>query len=202
MGGSAAMNIRPDPRVLDEVELAFRCAERPVDQEAWLEFWGRYRFAIRGAVSSVLQGNSQREIDDGVQNAFLKIFPALAHFDPNRGPLLPFIRQVARNAVLDSKRGERRHAEVTVPLSDEIAAAMTSAPMTITPDRLATAIDAELRTVKKVRRLKAYRLLLDGADMESVGRQLGVSPAGVYRLRRECVELVRLGIARHFQTEY
>jgi RNA polymerase sigma-70 factor (ECF subfamily) len=69
-------------------------------------------------------GFSAHDVDDLAQDAFLRVFRSLATYDPERGPLRPWLATVVRNV---ARKHWARRAQ-PVPFDPELAEAMLHAP--------------------------------------------------------------------------
>jgi RNA polymerase sigma-70 factor (ECF subfamily) len=72
------------------------------DEDAWKQFTEEYRDLVYGICH--FRSGTTDDVEDLMQEAFLKIWMNLASYDPARGALRAWISTVTRNAVLDRYR--------------------------------------------------------------------------------------------------
>jgi RNA polymerase sigma factor (sigma-70 family) len=107
---------------LSDEELAMCCSKRPVDDEAWYAFYTRFHGYVRSLVWSRLGGSgSVSEIDDVVQQAFLKIFTALPKFSKEKAKLKTYLSRVVVNLVIDVLRHGARRRDLRHSLEEDLS---------------------------------------------------------------------------------
>lgn len=92
-------------------DLAAECAKRPVNEQAWQEFWRRFYPLVYKKVVFFLRplGDAQElaNIDDVIQAIFVRLFTSLPKYDPQRSPLSAYIQLVGTHCILDYFRSRR-----------------------------------------------------------------------------------------------
>jgi len=143
---------------------------------------------------SLRLGLDHQELEDAVQEAFLRLFRSLRGFERGRA-LRPFVLGIARNVAIDRLRRRRPAADVAVERLPGGAPAADGAARAERSDLIGAAlaaIEPELRTALALRHTA-------GLSMRELGEALGCSqPTARARLREAAhllaVELRRRGV--------
>jgi RNA polymerase sigma factor (sigma-70 family) len=173
-------------------DLGRRCAADPPDQQAWSEFYRRFSHLVASWIIELAAGATRAEVEETVQETFLKAFRALRHFDPALGSLATYLRTITVSTVLDGWRHNHREKEASVSFEEELhAVVLASHPSSADPSVLDRTLRSRLSRVRPPQRLRVFEMLLDGKDADFIAAQMRLSPATVYRMRRDCREWVR-----------
>jgi RNA polymerase sigma-70 factor (ECF subfamily) len=158
------------------------------DSDAFEALARRYIKPVYAVVSSFLPG--QEDIDDSVQEAFLRALENIQSFNPKR-PFAPWLYQIARNVARNRWKylKKRRHEDLSeferLPAEGEGGNPGTEAELSELRHDVAAAIDA-----LPERQRTAFRLHdVDGFKSTEIAEMLGVSDgtvrANVHHARRE-----------------
>jgi RNA polymerase sigma-70 factor (ECF subfamily) len=166
-------------KVSDE-ELAALCARRPVDEDAWEAFYERHREFVQGQVRRILKGPNN-ELDDIVQEAFVKIFRALPSYDQSRARPKTFMSHVIANLVIDYIRHGALARAKTTSLDADVGVLRIRS--TQNPELLGAAAE---QIVKKLADKALVDLMLDllhGKDVKRICAERNLNEAQVYAAR-------------------
>jgi len=166
---------------LSDEDLAGCCAKRPVDEEAWLAFYVRFHGYVRYLVWSRLSG-SVGEVEDLVQQAFLKIFTALPKFQKRKAKLRTFLSTVVVNLVIDFLRHGARLREQTYSLEDDLGVLQLHARQD--PGILHQAAEHVVNRVANTSRIPFLRDVLRGETAEELCRRHAVSVHDIRTAKR------------------
>jgi RNA polymerase sigma-70 factor (ECF subfamily) len=115
--------------------------------------------------------------EDVVQNVLLSIHRARHTYRPERR-LLPWLRAVARNAVLDHLRDRRRRgARETELLEEELAAAAEEPPFV--RGELSPRVAAALEELPAAQRQAVQLLQLEGLTVVEAAARVGITPTAL-----------------------
>ncbi|HEX3880491.1 MAG TPA: RNA polymerase sigma factor [Bryobacteraceae bacterium] len=181
------MSASSDAAGASHEDLALRCSTDPPDQDAWNEFYRRFSHRVASWVIKLAGSATRDEVEELVQETFLRAFRALPSFDPAQTSLAGYLHVITASTVVDRWRRRRREQEVSVSLQEEIQIAVMAAhPGTMDPGVLERALRTRLERVQPRQRLRVFEMLLDGKEADAIAERLGMSPATVYRMRQDC----------------
>ncbi len=129
---------------------------------------------VRGVVRGRLRDDAAA--DDVVQEVLLSIHTARHTYRPER-PLRPWVRAIARNAVVDQVRRRARAREVALDSADGVAA-----PPGPPSRRLAPGLLRVLAGLPEAQRQAVMLLKVEGLSVGEAAKRAGVSP-GALKLR-------------------
>jgi RNA polymerase sigma factor (sigma-70 family) len=183
----------PQPRADPSFdELWRRCAAMPPDQQAWTDLYRRFSHLVASWIIELAGGATQAEVEELVQETFLKAFRSIRNFDPALSSLTTYLRIIATRTAVDGWRRTKREKAVAVSFEDEIQAlVLASYPSPADPSVLERALRSRLSRVQPPQRLQVFEMFLDGKDADWIATQVGLSAATVYRMRQDCREWVR-----------
>lgn len=176
-----------------------------VDPAAWAEFHDRYHDLIRGFAGRY--GLQAADCDDVTQEVLLSLTRSMDGFEyaPARGKFRSYLKTMVINAILRRQRQERRAAELRREAEDPGRDAAPSA---------ATAWDEEWRQYHVRRamqrlmtstserdRIAFARYAMEGAPVEEVARELGVTVDLVYQIKSRILKRLRELIAKQVEEE-
>ncbi len=194
-GTADAMRERTTTLLLEALHDA---ANEPV----WLEFDARYRPILTGFARQLgLQPDDAAEAAQETLTQFVRDYRA-GKYDRGKGRLSSWIIAIARNRVLDllrarAKRREWRGDSALAALPDE---QQLSGIWDAEQERLVFAqAMAELREKTRTapETLRVFELFaLQGLPAEAVGRECGLSPAEVYRVKNRVTKRLREIVTR------
>jgi RNA polymerase sigma factor (sigma-70 family) len=163
-------------------ELVAECARRPVNEDAWLEFWRRFQPLVQRRVLSVLlrftKQIQRNDLDDIIQFVFLKILRNLDRFDPRKSPFEAYLSMVSANVVIDQLRKSKGGQTVALEEIEQDAVAYSSGLDLIAEwDAVATCLkDAG---EQKASIIEDY---LGGLDIGEICIKYGVTTSNVYTI--------------------
>lgn len=135
------------------------------DRRAFRELYDLTSPKLMGVAMRLLGRRDAAE--DALQDAYLRIWSKAGQFDPARGPALPWLARIVRNAALDQAR--LRADRLKVPLEHAERLPTPAIPMI---ERLALARAFEgLDAAKRTSVMLAY---LDGFSANELATHLGV----------------------------
>jgi len=136
---------------------------------------------VRRLVHAKLADHARAE--DVVQNVLLSIHRARRTYRPERA-FGPWMRAIARNAVIDAlrKHGRRAEREVAVDAIEELAVARAEAPGEGSDGRLSPALESALRKLPEPQREAVTMIQLEGLSVAEAAARAGVS-AGALKVR-------------------
>lgn len=185
------------PETLIEEDLVAQCLRRPIQQEAWREFWRRFYPVIYSKTAKTLRrfgGRLQEaEVDDVVQLVFLKIFNGLDRYDRQKSPLSAYLSLVTRRTIVDQIRHSVRILE-SVPFEQMESFAVTLVHEPLDMDKAWHAVFEALGRFddEKRRILEDY---LAGETTEAICRRHGISPSllytSVYRFKNRLKKILQ-----------
>ena len=130
--------------------------------------------SLRSFVRSRLRDDAA--IEDVVQNVLFSVYKARHTYRPER-PLGPWLRAIARNAVMDAHRDRTRRARREVPLQD---AGPVAAPEPRRPDAaLSSAMVEALSALPDGQREAVELLHVKGLSVAEAARKVGISPGAL-----------------------
>jgi RNA polymerase sigma factor (sigma-70 family) len=183
------MNDFRDP---EEVrELVKRCQQRPVLEDDWSKLWSRIHPFVCWRVWHMMNATAQREMDDTVQDIFLKLFNSLPGYDPERAPLLTYLNYIVSSVIYDRWRREEKEKDTTAPLETEVLRLAERVGAATPGDVLADAAGRIVESITDPLKLAIVRDLMDGVDVQVICERHRVKQYFVYGVRRECIERVR-----------
>jgi len=170
-------------------DLAVLCARRPVEEDAWREFWRRFYHFVYRKVSKLLKPLGQRVdqsgVDDIVQLVFVRIFNGLSGYDRQKSPLTAYLSVITTRTVIEQLR--RRKAQRLVPLEELDLAAERIKTGQIEADELWELVIGILARMGP-RKGAIVRAFLEGQGNAAIRQRYGVSASyiytTVYRFRR------------------
>ncbi len=137
--------------------------------------------AVRRQVHARLSDHGRAE--DVVQNVLLSIHRARHTYRPERA-FGPWMRAIARNAVVDSLRqhGRRGEREVAVEAIEEIAISPVGPGQEQSGDRLSPVLEQALAALPEAQREAVRMIQLEGLSVAEAAARAGVS-AGALKVR-------------------
>lgn len=182
------------PPPLTESELLERCLKRPVDQEAWSEFWRRFQPIVRHRIARVLQplGRAAGELDfdDIVQAAFLRIFMKLPLYNSQRAPLGAYVSLLAVSATFDLLRSRHDTQLVSIEEIEPIASKVEAGEIAL--EELWDALLAALRELEASPEQSAIvQQFLAGKTPREIGEESGIPIKRVYSTISEYRSVLR-----------
>jgi len=133
------------------------------------------RIVVRGRVAD------PAAVEDIVQDVLLSIHTARHTYRSER-PLVPWVRAIARNAVIDwGRRGvrmRRRESDVDVETVEEVVAPDLEGH----PPRLSAGLERALESLPDSQRQAVWLLKVEGLTVKEAAERVGVS-AGALKLR-------------------
>jgi RNA polymerase sigma-70 factor (ECF subfamily) len=162
---------------LDDAELV--ASARAGDSGAFTTLVGRYEARIARLVRGMVR---ESEAEDVTQEAFLKAYRKLGHFD-GRSSFYTWIFRIAANTAMDWRKREsrRRHAPLPVgPEGEDAAPSSDAGPQSAAMRReLAVKIDAAIEALPD----KYHEILVlrevEGLSYEEISQRLGMSKGTV-----------------------
>jgi RNA polymerase sigma-70 factor (ECF subfamily) len=167
------------------------------DAEAYRALLDEILPVLRGMVHARMFDHGIAE--DVVQNVLLSIHRARHTYRPERS-FGPWMRAIARNAMIDSFReqGRRRDREVAVELIEEIAVQEPGDPLAHR-DRLPPLLEKAMQRLPEKQREAVALIQLDGLSVAEAAARVGVSSGALkvrahrgYRALRRALEGVSL----------
>lgn len=153
---------------------AAQSGDRQLYEQLLEELLPFVRGVVRGRVSDAAAA------EDIVQDVLLSIHTARHTYRPER-PLAPWVRAIARNAVIDwGRRGvrmRRRESDVDVETVEAAAPARDTGP-----ERLPPALERALETLPDAQRQAVLLLKVEGLTVGEAAERVGVS-TGAMKLR-------------------
>ncbi len=129
---------------------------------------------VRGLVRARMRETDA--VEDVVQDVLLSIHTARHTFRPER-PLVPWVRAIARNAVIDRARRRARSRETELQEPDALAATPQDSQETLSP-RMQRALDR----LPHLQRQAVLLLKVESLSVEEAAARLGISQ-GALKLR-------------------
>ncbi len=166
---------------MSDEALAARCANRPVDDAAWMAFYVRFHGYVRYLVWSRL-GGSAVEVDDAVQQAFLKIFLALPRYRTRKAKLKTFLTKTVRNTVIDVWRHGAKLREVSHSLEEDLSVLRLQAKQD--PEILHEAAEHLVRCLTDKSKVPFYLDVLQGEKAEELMGRHHVSDDAIRKAKR------------------
>jgi RNA polymerase sigma-70 factor (ECF subfamily) len=133
---------------------------------------------VRGLVGSRLGDSAS--VDDVVQNVLLSIHKARHTFRPER-PFGPWMRAIARNAVIDAQRARTSRGRREVPMEDREWEADTVDPIN-SFEQLSPVMSQALSELPPTQREAVELLHIRQLSVAEAAEQVGVTP-GALRVR-------------------
>lgn len=168
---------------LSNEDLAAVCAQRPVVEEAWQEFWSRFYPLVYRKVLHMLEPFAHRsirgELDDIVQLVFLNILKRLPSYDREKSPFTAYLSLVTVSTVIDQLRRTKNKEPVRIEEIPEIEGEVSGGK--IEADELWN------KTVTVLKRLSPrdrdiIEDYLEGADRPEIGRKHKIDTSLVYTI--------------------
>jgi RNA polymerase sigma-70 factor (ECF subfamily) len=161
-------------------------ASRSGDSEAFATLYLTYRREVRGTIKSVLR--NENDVDEALQQTFLRAWHGLAAFDPARGSFAAWLNRIAANHAYDLLRARARY---------DLAGNDTVASMrreTTPKDLIADdSFRASLRLLSKEQRaVIVLRFQFDWSIAE-IADQLGSTTDAIAQLQRRALRRLRAG---------
>ena len=184
-----------------DLEIVRLCALDPFDQAAWEKFGVRFAHVIQYRISKVARDASKEDREDLCQAILMKIWTdgILEEYDSARAPVRAFLHSVVVNAVRDAFRRRPREEAVDSAKLDFIATAQRVADRfpAVTQPEIFLILKDLLEKEANTKWLEAYFAYMEGASVEEVMAQCGISQATAYRRSQELLEFAAraLGIA-------
>jgi RNA polymerase sigma-70 factor (ECF subfamily) len=187
-------------RNLDRVsdgELATLCAQRPIDQQAWEEFYARFHDYVEGLIRRRL-GRLATDLPDIVQDAFIKIFRVLPGYDPALSQVKTFLSRVIANLVIDYVRHSRLQPGWNPDSLLESGSLQIQSAQN--PEMLRAAAEKIVKQLPDRDRVELMLDLLHGKDVKEICAERGLTESHVYGarnwLRRQLHE-ISLGFPKY-----
>ena len=180
---------------LSPEECARRCLDG--DREAFGEIYDRYAGDVQTVLVAMRLGLDHQEVEDAIQEAFLRLYRGLRRLDLSR-PLRPYLLRIARNLAVDRWRRRRRIEPAAFeeePAGDEDTAAAAVAGRA----EWAAKVDEALVALPPTKRSVLVLRYQTNVTMNELAEVLGCSlPTARARLREAAgllgVELRRRGV--------
>jgi RNA polymerase sigma factor (sigma-70 family) len=173
---------------LSDEDLCLACTRRPVNEAAWQAFYARFQPLVYNRVRYGLRLNAS-DIQDVVQDAFLKIFSNLHTFDPRKSSFKTYISYVITNLVIDHLRHGSKLRAHSFSLEAEIGILQLQAAQD--PEILHRAAERIVDRVRKPTDVPLVRDLLNGTDVKDLCLKYGLSMSVVYEMRAWVVNQLR-----------
>lgn len=177
-----------DVAALSEHELVQLCLMRPVHQEAWYEFYQRFYETVRRQARRILQG-FPAEIEDVVQDAFIRIFRVLPSYDPSKAQLRTYLTRIVTNLAIDHIRHGSRFRTQTLSLDADLASFKIYAEED--PEILRRAAEKIIDGLADKSKTPVIRDLLRGRKVKEICAEYGVTEYQVYATRTWLRDLIR-----------
>jgi RNA polymerase sigma factor (sigma-70 family) len=178
--------------------LAEECAKRPVNEQAWQEFWHRFYPLVHRKVTGFLRPFRDppqvSDIDDVIQAIFLRLFTSLPKYDPQRSPLSAYVNLVATHCVMDYFR--RRKARRVLMFSESELASAGLSTGEIEAEELWSSVIAVLRLIEP-RKRRIIQAFLEADDKESICRRYGVTRSHLYTITYRFRQALRESLAKN-----
>jgi RNA polymerase sigma factor (sigma-70 family) len=135
---------------LSPEDYARRCLDG--DREAFAAIYDRYADDVQRVLIAMRVGLDHQQIEDAVQEAFLRLYRALGRLDLEK-PLRPYLLRIARNLALDGWRRAGRETPLEGdPIGGEEAAVVAGrAEGSTLIDQAVHALDPSQRSVLALR---------------------------------------------------
>lgn len=182
---------------ISDQELATLCAQRPIDQGAWEEFYARFHDYVEGLIRWRL-GRSVSDLPDVVQDAFVKIFRALPRYDPALAQLKTFLSRVTTNLVIDYLR--HSNSQPSVNSEDLSELDNLQIPSAQNPEMLRAAAEKIVKQLPDRDRVELMLDLLRGKDVKEICVERGLTESRVYGARnwlRKQLHEISAGFPKH-----
>jgi RNA polymerase sigma factor (sigma-70 family) len=163
---------------LSDQELVALCVQRPVNQEAWEQFYERFHTFVENQIRRKL-GGSIADLADITQDTFFRIFRILPSYDPAKSQLKTYLSHVITNLAIDYFR---RKIPVT---SRDLDAELDSLQIQAAQNPEILRATAE-RIVKKLPDRDRVELMLDllyGKDVKEICAERHLTGSYVYGAR-------------------
>jgi RNA polymerase sigma factor (sigma-70 family) len=155
---------------LSDEDLGAICAVRPVNEEAWKALYERfYRFVYQHARYKLAA--QSHEVDDLVQEAFLKIFKVLPGYNPAQSKLRTYVSNVLSNLVIDHLRHGSELRSRSLSLESEITILQVQARQD--PGILRLASERIVDRLQDKSKVALIRDVLDGKDVKDICQKHG-----------------------------
>jgi RNA polymerase sigma factor (sigma-70 family) len=171
----------------DDQDLAQACAKRPIDEEAWREFWRRfYPLVYRKVVNLLRPFREQPEhsdVDDIVQLVFLKIFNNLPKYNADKSPLGAYLHMITTHTLFDQLRaGKGKHK---IPLEEVESIAYEDE---IRAEELWEVVVKALNQLDDPRKKAIVQAFISGENARDICDTYSISPSYlstiIYRFRK------------------
>ena len=157
------------------------------DQTAFCELHAVTIRKLRWAVIQIL--GAHFDVDDVVQDAYLKIWKSGHQFDPRRSSPMTWMIVIARNAAIDRLRSRR---QLTVPIEEALSVAQLPVDPFEDEDR-ASQVQVALSAMTKLSPERAEllsRAYLEGQSRAALARSYGAPESTIKTwIRRSLAEL-------------
>jgi RNA polymerase sigma factor (sigma-70 family) len=173
---------------LSDEDLCLACTRRPPDEAAWQTFYDRFLPLVSNRVRHGL-GLNAADVQDVVQEAFLRIFSKLHTFDPARASFKTYLSRVVANLVIDHLRHGSELRAHSFSLEAEIDILQIQA--TQDPEILHRASARIVDRVRKASEIATVRDLLNGTEVKDISSKYGLSTSAVYEMRGWVVQQLR-----------
>ena len=141
-----------------------------------------------------LLGASAVDADDLMQETFLRVLRQQGNTVDANTPLAAWLRTVARNLFLDSRRWNKVRA-ADIAWSDAVDAFLVVEPAALVDDRVQAMQNCLAQLDGRVRRALELRHR-DGVDQESIATELGLRVNGLKAMLRRARALLRDCVTR------
>lgn len=153
------------------------------DPEAFEALYRRHRSRLFGYLLGRLKDRDAAE--EVFQAVFAKLHQARVSYR-SEIPFLPWLFTIARNALIDHLRRERRRQELFLPEDDLIERAAAAAA-----DEPIEAAFAELASLSAAQRQALQLRFNDGLTFQEIARQLQLTPANARQIVSRAVARLR-----------
>ncbi len=172
-----------DVKQLSNEELAGECAKRPVNEDAWHEFWQRFYPLVFRKVHNLMRpfGDqlSPPEFEDVIQLVFLNIFTRLPGYDRQKSPVTAYLSLVATSTVVDQLRRGKRKRTAALEEAEELADKVYRGE--IEADELWQLVVKVLGQLGP-RDRAILQELWEGADRADICKRYGITPTNLYSI--------------------
>lgn len=173
-----------DRRRWEDLILARRCATDPPDEDAWRDLVGRYQSLLWWRAAQVLPIEIRHEVDDVVQEVFLRFRKAAVKYDAATASLATFLVVLARSTARDWERRRRMERSRTVGPLDEANPSQATGP-DADPARLLSEGRRRLDIIRNPRKRQIFQAFLDLQTPDQVHASLNTPLSTAYRLYEE-----------------
>lgn len=185
---------------LSDEALAALCAKRPVVQDAFSEFYRRYRPTVLGHILSKIRLLSALQAEDLAQDTFLRLFGSLPRYDSRRLPLKSYVHVITDRVIVDFLRYGNLERAHTVAIEDHLRVLHLRAQHD--PGLLFRTAERLAGQIQDSSKIPLVLDLLQGVEPKEVARRHAVKPNQVYAARARLREILEdIGSELPFPSE-